>query len=859
MVKICNSPYPTENEITYSPYFAQFPYPLSDFQKYAIEHIVLQNHVLVTAQTGSGKTLPAEFAIQYYCKTIKKTKKQKVIYTSPIKALSNQKYYEFSKKYPDISFGILTGDIKHNVLADVLIMTTEILLNYITKGASANTVLDLDMNDVACVIFDEVHYINDQQRGHVWEQSILQLPENVQMIMLSATIDSPELFAKWIENRSLPEEPEQPEQKQQPEQKEQQQKKEVCLCMASKRIVPLTHYSFLSVGESIYKGIKDDTLKQEIRRASNQLTVLRSAEGRMNEPTYHQLKHMLQLYNKHDPQNQRGQTHGKRKFIVNSLMQLLKDRDMLPAIVFVFSRKQVELIAQEITIPLLEDDSKIPYTIEKECRDLLRGKPEYTELPEFVQLVKLLEKGIAIHHSGMIPIFREMVEMFIMKRYIKVLIATESFAVGLDCPIRTAVFVSLQKFDGQSRMLYSHEYAQMSGRAGRRGIDTVGHVVHCNNLFPLPTLSEYKEMLGGVPPKLISKFHISPEFILSAYPNKKTDADANIEMVHDFVKRSMKNAEIQKTIHGQTRIVEELETIVSLLPLPSHVIQQYSTLETSLSFCNHKKRKDLEKQMTALKESISKTLFDADLLAYKESEKHRKQLQIETQTLRNMEDYVTDEIERVFDKLTEEGFLMRTVSSKQWHLTKKGDIASYFAEVSPFVFAHGFVNHWQQFSTFSPTQIVGLLAHFIDVKEKETNNNERNNNERNNNTNNNNTNERKNDDKEKQHASVSCLFTEEYQNLLTDDSQICVTIADIMMSWCDCNNEHACKAFLYEHSDTISVGDFVKAVLKIANTIREIIHMVTSVFPENIELLHKLSFVEPMILKYITTSYSLYL
>ena len=180
-----------------------YPYPLSDFQKYAIEAIVEGQHVLVTAHTGSGKTLPAEFAIQHFTKLGKK-----VIYTSPIKALSNQKYYEFTKKFQTISFGLFTGDIKTNPDADVLIMTTEILMNYLftstinTQSSETNHALQFQIdiqNDLACVVFDEVHYINDAERGSVWEQSILMLPPQVQLIMLSATIDLPEEFASWIE------------------------------------------------------------------------------------------------------------------------------------------------------------------------------------------------------------------------------------------------------------------------------------------------------------------------------------------------------------------------------------------------------------------------------------------------------------------------------------------------------------------------------------------------------------------------------------------------------------------------------------------------------------------------------------
>ena len=227
MVKICDKPYDENEESSkYIQYFEEFPFSLSDFQKYAIQGIVEQQHVLVTAHTGSGKTLPAEFAIKYFTRQGKK-----VIYTSPIKALSNQKFYEFSKAFPNISFGILTGDIKFNPEADVLIMTTEILQNTLYlqnyKNEKSNELLmfEMDMeNDLGCVIFDEIHYINDKDRGKVWEETIMMLPQQIQMVMLSATIDKPEKFAKWCE--------------------EQKKTKNVYLASTNHRVVPLHHHLF---------------------------------------------------------------------------------------------------------------------------------------------------------------------------------------------------------------------------------------------------------------------------------------------------------------------------------------------------------------------------------------------------------------------------------------------------------------------------------------------------------------------------------------------------------------------------------------------------------------------------------------
>jgi antiviral helicase SKI2 len=248
----------------------------------------------------------------------------------------------------------------------------------------------------------------------------------------------------------------------------------------------------------------------------------------------------------------------KRKFVLNKLAGFLKDNEMLPAIVFVFSRKSVELCAHEITTNLLEDDSKIPYIVRRECDQIVRKFPnfkEYLELPEYNDLVSLLEKGIGIHHSGMIPVLKEIVELMISKKYIKLLFATESFAIGLDCPIKTAVFSNITKYDGTNmRTLLPHEYTQMAGRAGRRGIDVIGNVVHCNNLFDLPSINEYKEVLCGKPQKLVSKFRISYPTVLNLMKNGTTSG------FHTFIDKSMITNELNKSLStNQTKLVELTE------------------------------------------------------------------------------------------------------------------------------------------------------------------------------------------------------------------------------------------------------------------------------------------------------------
>lgn len=385
MVKICSTSYLKKDEEIYQDHFDMFPFPLSPFQKHSIEAIVTGNHILVTAHTGSGKTLPAEFSIEYFVKR-KGDKRRRVIYTSPIKALSNQKFYEFTKKFPDISFGILTGDLKANPDADVLIMTTEILQNTLYRRKNPTTAstislqnaaksllaFDMDIeNELACVIFDEVHYINDQDRGKVWEETIMMLPPQIQMVMLSATIDSPEKFALWCENRDKTD-----------------YKKTVYLASTYERVVPLTHYSFITSNSAIFKILKDKEKEQEVKNVTNKLITIQTAGGKFEEENFQRIKKTLKLM-------ETKNVYVKRQHVLNNVCKHMVENEMLPALCFVFSRKALEVCANEITVPLLEFDSKVGYTVKRECEQIIRKLPnfqEYLELPEYHNMVALLEK-----------------------------------------------------------------------------------------------------------------------------------------------------------------------------------------------------------------------------------------------------------------------------------------------------------------------------------------------------------------------------------------------------------------------------------------------------------------------------------
>ena len=343
---------------------------LSPFQIKANDAIQQNKHVLITAHTGSGKTLPAQFAIEYFTKQNKK-----VIYTSPIKSLSNQKYNDFTKQYKDLSVGILTGDNKHNPEGNLLIMTTEILQNQLLRQYSkTNSYLDFNMDiekELGCVIFDEVHYINDEDRGTIWEQTMMLLPNQVQMVMLSATIGNPEYLIQWLSEIK---------------------QREVVLCSTTYRVVPLEFYQYFTCSEKEISKLPKEQQSTIIKHC-NQLNPMNESNLMMNDKCMKYLK----------------SSNINRKYVLNQLCEQLREKEMFPALFFVFSRKQVELMCNEITFPLFQHNEK-DYNIRHVCKQLIVSRvsnwKEYVMLPEYQHCVNLLEKGIGLHHAGMLPIFR---------------------------------------------------------------------------------------------------------------------------------------------------------------------------------------------------------------------------------------------------------------------------------------------------------------------------------------------------------------------------------------------------------------------------------------------------------------------
>ncbi|MBI2135098.1 DEAD/DEAH box helicase [Candidatus Woesearchaeota archaeon] len=423
---------------------------LDRFQEDAIISIEKNHSVVVSAPTGSGKTLIADYIIK---RDIEKG--IKVVYTAPIKALSNQKYREFCQDYGKENIGLLTGDISKNQSAPILIMTTEIYRN---MALTQDEMLD----KISYVIFDEIHYINDIERGYVWEESIIFSKDNVRFLCLSATIPNAAEFASWIASIKG---------------------HKVDVIRHDKRQVPL------------HKSFYDSELG---------ITSLDDIKEIIDIPDYKYL---------HGRSRQRRPRVNAPNHV--SLVKEIKDK--LPCFFFSFSRQKCQNFAFELSkASLFPIDPRIGPIV----REKLSSAPkEINELKSTKLLRQVLPYGIAFHHAGLIPVIKELVEELFSKGLIKVLYTTETFAVGINMPAKSVCFESLRKFDGVNfRFLNSKEYFQIAGRAGRRGIDHEGFVYAMVNRRDFDYSAIMRMSLKDVDP-IKSQFKLSVNTVLNMVNN----------------------------------------------------------------------------------------------------------------------------------------------------------------------------------------------------------------------------------------------------------------------------------------------------------------------------------------------------
>ena len=433
----------------------EFPFELDDFQKDACRCITDGKSVVVCAPTGAGKTVIAQHAIHCALEQGKK-----VFYTTPLKALSNQKYNDFSEKYGIDKVGLLTGDTSINRGAQIVVMTTEVFRNML-YGTNFGSVTD-NLKDVKYVILDEVHYMNDEQRGTVWEESIIYCPTNVQIVALSATVANADKLTEWINTVHSRTE----------------------LINTDFRPVPLRFYYFDS-------------------SQPNTLLPLLTPNGTLNKKIKPEKKEF-----------KRGKAVQKRN-TVKDVVRNLHEKNMLPAIYFTFSRKKCDEQMEKCASLWRKKSEKC--LTPKEQEEIRQIIDDYIAENPYLYKNKHIEYlmlGVASHHAGLLPGWKVLVEKLFQKGLIKVVFATETLAAGINMPARSTVISSISKrTDNGHRTLTPSEFLQMSGRAGRRGMDEIGYVVIVGTPFQTP--EEVAELVLSDANPLESKFSPSYSMVLN--------------------------------------------------------------------------------------------------------------------------------------------------------------------------------------------------------------------------------------------------------------------------------------------------------------------------------------------------------
>ena len=435
---------------------AALPYPLDEFQVKGCQAVEDGHGVLVCAPTGAGKTIVGEFAV-----SLALSRGTKCFYTTPIKALSNQKYHDLVEEHGEEAVGLLTGDVSINSDAEIVVMTTEVLRNMIYAESAA-------LDRLTHVVMDEIHFLADASRGAVWEEVILNLADHVSIIGLSATVSNSEEFGDWLSTV----------------------RGDTTVIVSEHRPVPLDQWMML--GRKIYPLFEPESggqVNAELERRIHRLEAGDTDDGRADYKSGKGFRARARHKG-----GGRSEFHGKgrgrsgaarkqdryRPLGRPEVLKVLQSQDMLPAITFIFSRAGCDGALYQCL------RSRMVLTSQEEAQEIkdivdagVEGIPEEDlQVLDFKRWREALSRGFAAHHAGMLPAFRHIVEDLFVRGLVRAVFATETLALGINMPARTVVLEKLIKFNGEAHVdLTAGQYTQLTGRAGRRGIDTLGNAV----------------------------------------------------------------------------------------------------------------------------------------------------------------------------------------------------------------------------------------------------------------------------------------------------------------------------------------------------------------------------------------------
>ena len=668
----------------------KYPYELDNFQQHAVAAIHKEENVLVTAKTGSGKTLVGEYQIAYSLR-----KGGRVFYTTPIKSLSNQKFHDLKEMFPSV--GIVTGDIKFQPDAAVVVMTTECLRNMLYKKGSSTEALGLtagmSLTGLDAVIFDEVHYINNRERGKVWEETMILLPAEVKLILLSATIDGAETFAGWLGEL-----------------------KQRCMWLipTTHRVVPLKH--------AVLMDFKSDPM------------VIMDEKEQFRDSSYdhwlHYRKRVCDEYEAHkkrvagrrsggyeDPVIKQAAGERPKSYTaeLNMMANYLSERSLLPALFFVFSRAACETHAKKIegsyTTPT--EAASIRHIIQFH---LHRYADVLKTLQQYHDLVALLERGIAYHHSGLLPILKEIVEVLFGKGLVKVMFCTETFAVGINMPTRTVVFLDIKKYDDAERglrVLATDEYIQMAGRAGRRGKDKEGLVLYLPSRDPVGT-GAVKLMMTGRKTTLRSRMDFHYDFIL------KTLQSGTLEWLK-ISQDSFWHKQIMAEADGQRRQIDSIKATLEAIGITEAevtAVEEGRELEARFKSSVNAAKRTAQAALEAWK---NKHAGPSWLLTKKKSDDY-----VSTKTILLREEAILRQMEATtagpmatIRFLEAAGFLKDVAdptSISSANLTLKGILATEVNEGNPILLVEAYdAGH---FTSMEAADIIVVLASFMQEKQE---------------------------------------------------------------------------------------------------------------------------------------------
>lgn len=640
---------------------SQEKFELDKFQLESVEQIKAGKSVLTCAPTGAGKTVIAREAIR-----LALAEKKRVFYTAPLKALINQKFYEFAQEFGKDNVGIITGDANQNRDAKIIVMTTEIYRNML-YGTSFGSI-DPFLNDLKYVIFDEFHFINDEYRGTVWEESVIYTPKTVQMIALSATISNPQELVDWIKKIHS----------------------DCALVETFERPVPLSHYYF-----------KDE-----------QLSPLLTTNNKLNP----------QLKERND--NRFGGKKGKfgnrfgggpaSQSSIAKVVDELSKKAMLPAIYFVFSRKGCDRAAEECRdLNLLNnEESKL---LNQEISIAISG---HKALENYNKL-DLLKKGIAAHHAGLLPQMKTLIEELFAKGLIKVVFSTETLAAGINMPAKTTVINNLSKATDEGfRTLKASEFLQMSGRAGRRGLDDNGFVVTVKN--GNYTAGEVAILAVAKPEDITSHFKASYEMVLNLLMGHKPNE------LKELVKKSFGQYLAEDNLVNDKAEIKRLENQIMNLQHPlcpgemgdlNHYRELQSRLDTT-----RKEKKELEKRLDPGAQDLEASLEMLTMEAksspcngcpkqkpcskqMENIKRYKKQVKKIDERIEDIKNWSWENFEKVMDLLIEEGYISNEKP------TKKGEICASLRTENSFFITELLSSNI--FDGLSPEDFAALLSTFV--------------------------------------------------------------------------------------------------------------------------------------------------